>query len=216
MGDIVLHGYFRSSTSFRARIALNVKGVNYRQITHRLKLNEQRSTEYLALNPQGLVPSLVWSDGTVITQSMAIIEFLDETVPEPPLLPADAAGRARVRSLAQIVGCDIHPLNNLRVLKSLHERFAADETAVKDWFQHWANTGFAALEQRLVDSTDTGRFCHGDTLTLADIALVTQVINNRRFDVPLAPYPTIARIADECLALPAVERAMPQHQPDAE
>lgn len=216
MGDIVLHGYFRSSTSFRARIALNLKGVNYRQVTHRLKLNEQQTADYLALNPQGLVPSLVWTDGTVITQSMAIIEFLDETISEPPLLPADPAGRARVRSLAQIVSCDIHPLNNLRVLQSLQERFGADEAAVKDWFQHWASSGLAALEKRLANSDDTGQFCHGDALTLADIALVTQVINNRRFDVPLAPYPTVARIADECLAMPAVQRALPQNQPDAE
>lgn len=216
MNDIVLHGFFRSSTSFRARMALNLKRVNYRQITHRLRSNEHKSPEYLALNPQGLVPSLIWSDGTVLTQSMAIMEFLDEVIPEPPLMPSDPAGRARVRALTQVVGCDIHPLNNLRVLKAISERFGADEAATAAWFTHWVTEAFGPLEAALRDHPDTGRLCHGDQVTLADIALVSQVINNKRFQVPLDDYPTIARIFAACMEIPEIEQALPQHQPDAE
>ena len=216
MGNIVLHGYFRSSTSFRARMALNLKGVHYDQVTLHLRKGEQKSADYLAVNPQGLVPSLVWSDGTVITQSMAIMEFLDEMIPEPPLMPADPAGRARVRSILQMIGCDIHPVNNLRVLKAIQDRFGADENAVRDWFAHWVQETFRPLEQMLADSPQTGRFVQGDQVTLADLALVSQVVNNRRFEVPMAPYPTLQAIYERTIELPAVQQALPANQPDAE
>lgn len=216
MGNVVLHGYFRSSTSFRARMALNLKGVSYEQVTHHLRKGEQKSAGYLAVNPQGLVPSLVWSDGTVLTQSMAIMEFLDEVIPEPPLMPADPAGRARVRSIMQMIGCDIHPVNNLRVLKAIQERFGADQEAVRDWFAHWVQATFEPLEQMLASSPLTGRHVHGDRVTLADLALVSQVINNRRFEIPLAPYPTLQAIFERTVELPAVEQALPANQPDAE
>ncbi|TGG93355.1 maleylacetoacetate isomerase [Natronospirillum operosum] len=212
----ILHGYFRSSTSIRTRMALNLKGIEYDQVTHHLRKGEQKDEAYLKVNPQGLVPALVWTDGQVIPQSMAIMEFLDEVVPQPPLLPADAGGRARVRSLTQMICCDIHPLNNMRVLKAIGTRFGADDEATAAWFRYWVAETFRPLEQMLAHSDQTGRFCHGDEITMADLALVSQIINNRRFDVPMAAYPTLQRIADACLEVPAIERALPQHQPDAE
>jgi maleylpyruvate isomerase len=209
-----LHGYFRSSASFRVRIALNLKGLDPERAYHHLRREEHRTPEYLALNPQGLVPTLV--DGeVVVSQSLAIIEYLEETHPEPPLLPRDAAGRARVRSLAGIVACDIHPLNNLRVLKYLRGPLAQPEEAVGAWFNHWIAAGFAAFEAQL-QRGPTGRFCHGDAPGLADACLVPQVVSSRNFKLDLAPYPTVRRIAETCLALPAFERAMPANQPDAD
>ena len=215
MGQVTLHGFFRSSTSLRVRIALNLKGINYKQVTYTLREDKHKSEEYLAINPQGLVPSLEWSDGTVLTQSMAIMEFLDENAPGPALLPSDSHGRARVRSICQIIGCDIHPLNNLRVLKAIEHRFGADEQASSDWFRHWVVEAFGPLEKMLKGSSHTGRYCHGNTPSMADIALVAQVINNRRFGISLEAYPVIERIVNACLDIPAFERALPQHQPDA-
>lgn len=212
----VLHNYFRSSTSYRVRIALALKGVDYSYAAYHLRKGEQRSQAYLALNPQGLVPALEWPDGQVQTQSLAIIEYLDETFPAPPLLPADAAGRARVRSLAQIVALDIHPINNLRVLAYLKTHFGADDTAQADWFRHWVGEGFTALERRLATEPQTGAFCHGDGVTLADICLAAQIVNNRRFGVDMTPYPTIRRIAEACFALEAFQTAAPDRQPDNE
>lgn len=215
MSDVLLHGYFRSSTSFRVRIALNLKGIAYDQTFRHLRKGEQRAPDYLKLNPQGLVPTLD-IDGLHLTQSLAIIEYLDETHPTPALLPKTPAERARVRSLAQMLALEIHPINNLRVLQDLKTRFGADEEAQAAWFRHWVRDTFEPLETRLASEDGTGRFCHGDTPTLADICLVPQVVNNSRFNVDMAPYPTIARIHKACLDLPAFADAMPAKQPDAE
>ncbi len=211
-----LHTYFRSSTSYRVRIALALKGIAYESVSHHLRRGEQNRPGYLAVNPQGLVPALVWTDGRVYTQSLAILELLDELVPDPPLLPKDAPGRARVRMLAQMIGCDIHPVNNLRILNTLRERFGADDAAVADWFRHWVATTFAPLEHRLATERETGTFCHGETPTIADLCLVAQVANNARFAVDMTPYPTIRRIDAACNALPAFQSAAPARQPDAE
>ncbi|RLQ87557.1 maleylacetoacetate isomerase [Notoacmeibacter ruber] len=213
--DYVLHGYFRSSTSFRTRIALNLKDIAYDQVTYNLRAGEQRSEGYLQRNRQGLVPALQLPDGSHLNQSLAIIEWLDETHPEPPLLPQDAQQRARVRSLSHAVALDIHPLNNLRVLNRLRSQFDADDEAVKEWFQHWVGLEFSALERRLSSEAETGKFCHGDTVTMADICLVAQSVNNRRFEVDEEPYPVIRRIVETCLKLEAFERALPANQPDA-
>ena len=216
MNDVVLHNYFRSSTSYRVRIALALKGVGYSYVAHHLRHGAHREAGYLAVNPQGLVPTLIWKDGTTIAQSLAIMEFLDEEVPEPPLLPADAAGRARVRMLAQMIACDIHPVNNLRVLDRLRSRYGADDVEVADWFRHWVNETFRPLEQLLSESAHTGVFCHGDAPGMADICLVAQVTNNARFNVDMTPYPTICRIRDACLELDAFVSTAPARQPDAE
>ncbi|MEM8822598.1 MAG: maleylacetoacetate isomerase [Pseudomonadota bacterium] len=210
-----LHNFFRSSTSTRLRAALNLKGLDYDYVAYVLRDGETRMPDYLALNPQGLVPTLELEDGTALTQSLAIVEWLDETHPIPPLLPADPLGRARVRSLAYMMACEIHPLNNLRVLFHLRDQFGADEAAQKAWFTHWVETTFDALEAALARSAETGRFCHGDRPSLADICLYAQVWNNRRFDIPLDTWPTIARIHAALDALPAFRNAAPPNQPDA-
>jgi maleylpyruvate isomerase len=216
MSELVLHNYWRSSTSYRVRIALEMKGLAYRYVAHHLRHGEHLEPAYLAVNPQGLVPALVWRDGTLLTQSLAIIEFLDEAAPDPPLLPKDPPGRARVRMLAQMIACDIHPVNNLRVLTSLRTVFGAGDRDIANWFRHWVNEGFQPLEKLLSSSSETGRFCHGDSPGLADICLTAQVTNNVRFDVDMRPYPAIARIHAACMALPAFRKAAPQNQPDAE
>ena len=212
---LTLHGYFRSSASFRVRIALNLKGVAAAHVSHHLRRNEQRAPAYLALNPQGLVPSLQTDDGQVLVQSMAIIEYLDEVYPTPALLPADPAGRARARALADIIACDIHPIDNLRVLRYLRTEMGQDEAAVQRWYNHWITEGFNALEPMLA-AGPAGRFCHGDSPGIADICLVPQVVNSRNYKLDLSPYPTISRIFEACLALPAFADAMPERQPDAE
>ena len=216
MSDVVLHNYFRSSTSYRVRIALAMKGVDYTYVAHHLRHGGNRAPTYLAVNPQGLVPAMVWEDGTVIAQSLAIIEFLDEVRPAPPLLPADATGRARVRMLSQMIACDVHPVNNLRILNALRSRYGADDAEIADWFRHWVNETFAPLEKMLAASEATGTFCHGETPGLADICLVAQVANNSRFNVDMTAYPTISRIRDACMELPAFADAAPARQPDAE
>ncbi len=209
-----LHNYFRSSTSFRVRIALNLKGLSYEQVSYALLKNEHRSDAYLAINPDGLVPTLETLHGH-IGQSLAILEFLDESHPTPPLLPSGAVGRARVRSLAHSVALDIHPVNNLRVLQYLKGQFDADDDAVKAWFHHWVAAGFGAIEKRLASETATGLYCHGDDPGLADICLVAQAINNQRFDVPTEAYPTINAIVARAMALPAFDTAQPSKQADA-
>ena len=216
MPRTVLHNYFRSSTSYRVRIALNLKGIDYEYVAHHLRFGGHRKPEYLSLNPQGLVPALVWEDGTTVAQSLAILEFIDEMVPEPPLLPADPRGRARVRMLAQMIGCDIHPVNNLRVLNALRERFGADDDAIADWFRHWVRETFEPMEAILAEDGGAGLFCHGDTVTIADLCLVAQVANNGRFKVDMAPYPTINAIYERCMQIPAFVEAAPMNQPDAE
>jgi maleylpyruvate isomerase len=216
MSDIVLHNYYRSSTSYRVRIALEMKALTYQYVPHHLRLGEHLEPAYLAVNPPGLVPALILGDGTLLTQSLAIIEFLDETRPEPPLLPKDALGRARVRMLAQMIACDIHPVNNLRVLTSLRTLFGAGDEDVANWFRHWVNEGFQPLEKIVASSSETGTFCHGDAPGLADICLVAQVTSNARFGVDMTPYPTIIRIHTACMALPAFQKAAPGNQIDAE
>ncbi|RUU06390.1 maleylacetoacetate isomerase [Mesorhizobium sp. USDA-HM6] len=216
MSDLVLHNYYRSSTSYRVRIALEMKGLSYTYVPHHLRHGEHLEPAYLAVNPQGLVPALVLDDGTLLTQSLAIIEYLDEIAPEPPLLPKDALGRARVRMLAQMIACDIHPVNNLRVLTSLRALFGAGDEDVVNWFRHWVNEGFQPLEKILASSPETGTFCHGEEPGLADICLAAQVTNNARFGVDMAPYPVISRIHAACMALPAFQKAAPQNQIDAE
>jgi maleylacetoacetate isomerase len=215
--EFVLYGYFRSSAAFRARIALNLKGIKPElRFVHLLKDGgHQHTDEYRAINPQELVPTLV-HDGHAIGQSLAIIEYLDEIVPEPPLLPADPAGRARVRQLAYAVACEMHPLNNLRVLRYLKRTLHQDDEHILQWQRHWIELGFAALEVLLANSPDTGRFCHGDQPTLADICLIPQMANARRVNLDLSPYPTLVRIEETALAHPAFEAALPKNQRDAE
>ncbi|MBO6756571.1 MAG: maleylacetoacetate isomerase [Roseibium sp.] len=212
----ILHSYFRSSTSFRLRIALNLKGVATCYRAHHLKLGEQSAAAYLNLNPQGLVPALELAGGTVLSQSLAIIEYLDETIPDPPLLPADPVTRAKARAIAQMIACDLHPINNLRVLNHLRSRFGADDEAVAAWFHHWVAQTFTPLESVLRDRERPSPYCFGSRPGLADICLVAQVANNARFAVDMAPFPEIQRIHDACMALPAFQAAAPANQPDAE
>lgn len=212
--SLVLHNYFRSSTSIRVRIALALKGLDYQYTAYALLNKEHKGDSFLKLNPQGLVPTLETPDGK-ISQSMAILEYLDEIHPVPALLPTTPIEKARVRSLAQIVALDIHPVNNLRILQYIRSEFNADDAAVKRWFQQWACEGFDALETRLSGEPETGRYCHGDSISLADICLVSQAINNKRFDVAIDAYPTIDRIVSNCLELPAFVAGLPENQPDA-
>ena len=212
-----LYDYFRSSAAYRVRIALNFKGIapDDRTFVH-LRMGNQRAQDYLALNPQGLVPALELDDHRVLTQSLAIVEYLDEKYREPPLLPATAEGRARVRSIALAIACEIHPLNNLRVLNYLIGTLGATDEQKNGWYKYWIDVGFEALERRLASDDDTGTFCHGETPTLADVCLVPQLANARRFKIDLTPYPTLARIEAAANALPAFAQAAPSRQPDAE
>jgi maleylacetoacetate isomerase len=212
-----LYDYFRSSAAYRVRIAFNLKGVvpDERTSVH-LRRGSQRAQEYLALNPQGLVPAVEFDDGRVLTQSLAIIEWLDETHPEPPLLPRDPDGRARVRAIALQIACDIHPLNNLRVLNYLINTLGVAREQKDGWYKYWIDVGFEALERQLANDPATGRFCHGDAPTLADVCLVPQLANARRFGVDVSPWPTLTRIEAACNALPAFAAAEPSRQPDAE
>jgi maleylacetoacetate isomerase len=216
LAALVLYTYFRSSAAYRVRIALNLKGLDYEpRFVHLLKEGgEQRRAEYQKLNPQGLVPTLI-DEGATLTQSLAIIEYLEEAYPKPPLLPRRARDRAYVRALAQIVACDIHPLNNLRVLNYLKGGLVQGQEACRRWIQHWIHEGFSAFERHLESSAATGRYCFGDTPTLADICLVPQVYNARRFECDLSAFPTIQAIDENCMDLPAFQRAAPEHQPDA-
>jgi maleylacetoacetate isomerase len=212
-----LYTYFRSSAAYRVRIALNLKGIAYQGLAvHLLRGGgEQHGEAFRELNPAELVPVL--EDGPVaLTQSLAIIEYLDEQYPAPPLLPRTPAGRAKVRAIALSIACDIHPLNNLRVMQYLRSKLAADEAARNMWSRHWIELGFAALERRLVAGGGSGTFCYGDSPTLADCCLVPQVFNALRLKCSLENYPTIRRIYEHCTGLSAFARAAPEAQPDAE
>ncbi len=212
-----LYSYFRSSAAYRVRIALNLKGLEHRIIPVHLVRNggENNRPEYLAKNPLGLVPTL--EDGaTRITQSLAILEYLEESHPQPPLLPAGPAGRARVRAIAQTIACEIHPLNNLRVLHYLQQQLGLEKEKRLAWYRHWIDDGLRGVEQLLAGNPDTGEFCHGDRPTLADCCLVPQLYNARRFDCPLDDFPTLQRIESNCRQLDAFRRAAPEAQPDAE
>jgi maleylacetoacetate isomerase len=213
-----LYTYFRSTAAYRVRIALNLKELeaDYKFVHLVRDGGEQHSRDYRQLNPQGLVPTLI-NGGAPITQSLAIIEYLEEQYPQhSPVLPKDSAGRARVRALAQTVACDIHPLNNLRVLQYLERELGADKPARDQWYRHWIEEGFRALESMLACSPATGRYCHGETPGLADICLVPQVFNARRFECDLGPYPTIMRIERACLELEEFSNAAPENQPDSQ
>ncbi|MEX0139462.1 maleylacetoacetate isomerase [Massilia sp. LMS1-1-1.1] len=212
-----LHGYYRSSASYRVRIALNLKNLHPDTAYVHLSRNggEQFTPAFSSLNPQHLLPVLE-DGGAVLTQSLAIIEYLDETQPGHQLLPVDAPGRARVRQLSMVCACDIHPLNNLRVLNYLTGPLALSQEQKNAWYLHWTHLGLAALEAELANSRFTGTFCHCDTPTLADCCLLPQVYNARRFQCDLTPYPTILRIVAQCEALPAFQDAHPDRQPDAE
>jgi maleylacetoacetate isomerase len=209
-----LYGFFRSSASYRARIALNLKGLDYEYVSVDPRGDVNKPEYARGVNPQKLVPALE-ANGLVIAQSLAICAYLDEIKPEPPLMPPDPAGRARVRGLALFVACDIHPLNNTRVLDYLTNRLKVSDEQRLAWYHHWIDVGFASLEESLSRSSATGRFCHGDTPTLADVCLVPQVYNAYRFKVDMTPYPTLRRINEACLALPAFDKARPEKQPDA-
>jgi len=212
-----LYTYFRSSAAYRVRIALNLKGLEYEAVpVHLLRDGgEQRKEGYTSLNPSALIPALE-DNGVLLTQSLAIIEYLEETHPIVPLLPQDALGRARVRALSQTIACDTHPLTNLRVLKHLKGPLGLSEEAKNDWWKHWNILGMSALEAHLERDGDMGRFCYGDTPTMADCMLVPQVFNARRFEVDMGQFPNIARIAAHCENLPAFVAAHPANQPDTE
>lgn len=211
----ILYTYYRSSAAYRVRIALNLKGLAREDRFKHLRHGEHRAADYLALNPQGLLPAFVDGDLT-ISQSMAILEYLEEAYPDVPLLPPDIGGRARVRQLALLVACDIHPLNNLQVLNYLRDSHGADDSVRATWYRHWVVSGFTGLEALLADSTDTGEFCHGDRPTIADACLVPQVYNAERFKTDMSAFPTIARINASCLQIPAFSEAAPDAQADAE
>ncbi len=215
-GALKLYSYWRSSAAYRVRIALNLKGLPYEIVPVHL-LNdggEQHSAEYRELNPQELVPTL--RDGhRIVRQSMAIIEYLEETWPDPPLMPDTARDRVRVRTLSQIIACEIHPLNNLRVLQFLERTWNVPQAERETWIRHWMQEGFRALEATLADSPATGTFCEGDFPTMADCLLVPQVYNAVRFGLDLSEFPTVAKINEECLTLEAFQNARPENQPDA-
>jgi len=212
-----LYGYWRSSAAYRVRIALNYKQAEWESIpTHLMRGGgEHHEAGYLARNPQGLVPTL--ADGEfLLAQSLAIIEYLDETRPQPPLLPADPQSRATVRAMALAVACDVHPLNNLRVTQYLRRELGADEDAVARWIRHWIGQGFTALEAWIVRHSADGRHCYGDKVSLADVCLVPQVYNARRFALDLAPFPRLHAVAAALEALPAFAASRPELQSDAE
>nr|WP_251373855.1 maleylacetoacetate isomerase [Janthinobacterium sp. JC611] len=214
-----MYTYFRSSAAYRVRIALNLKGIAYDSIPVHLLHDggQQLLPAYRAVNPSALVPALD-DDGAILTQSLAMLEYLDETRPGVPLLPADPLERARVRALALAIACDAHPLTNLRVLKYLKNTLGLSDEAKQEWYRHWMAEGLAAVEALLAqgDPAGTGLFCHGDGPTMADCCLVPQVFNAQRFAIDLAPYPRVARIHAHCAGLPAFIAAHPSQQPDAE
>jgi maleylpyruvate isomerase len=212
-----LYTFFRSSASYRVRIALNLKGLDYEQAPIHLRRGggEQLKPSYKAINPQALVPALE-DEGQIFSQSLAIIEYLEERYPKPPLLPSDPAQRAVVRSMALLIACEVHPIQNLRVLNHLKSDHKQSDDDTTRWARHWINLGFSALEQMIISVTEQGDFCFGKTPTMADICLVPQLGNARRFGVDLSAYPKLLAIESACMSLPAFANAAPEKQPDAE
>jgi len=211
---VKLYTYFRSSAAFRVRIALNLKGLKYEPVFVHLAKGEHRQPQYAQVNPQALLPTLELDDGTRLTQSLAIIEWLEEKHPTPPLLPKEPLARARVRSLSYLVASEIHPLNNLRVLQHLKRALGQTQDEIDTWYRYWIADGLAKLEAELAGSS--GKFCHGDFPGMADCCLVPQIFNAKRYSSDLAPYPTTMRVFDNCMKLEAFDRAQPSKQPDAE
>lgn len=209
-----LYTYFRSSAAFRVRIALNLKRLDYDSIPKAFAKNEHRAVDYLALNPQGLIPALD-DDGAILSQSLAIVEYLNEKYPTPALLPSKPQDRAHVRSMALAIACDIHPLNNLRVLNYLRESLKQDDDAVNAWYRHWVSAGFEGLEQQVRQHSKRDRFCFGDAVSLADVLLVPQMFNARRFKTDLTPFPKLVAISSYLETLPEFAAARPEVQPDA-
>ena len=208
-----LYSFFRSSAAYRVRIALNLKGVDYEIATVDLPGNRHRDAEFRALNPQATIPTLD-DDGTILWQSLAIIDYLDARFPQPRLIPQEPVARAHAQALAQLIVCEIHPLNNLRVLRYLRSELKLDDAAVAKWYAHWIAEAFGPLET-LVKRFSGGRFCYADAVSVADVCLVPQIYNARRFNVDLTPYPTLVRVADSLSADAAFARAAPENQPDA-
>ncbi|HEX7006216.1 MAG TPA: maleylacetoacetate isomerase [Alphaproteobacteria bacterium] len=215
MAERILYTYYRSSASYRTRIALNLKGLAYEPKFIHLRKGEQFGADYVKLNPQQQVPTLI-DEGRVLIQSPAILEYLEEAYPTTPLLPRDIGGRARVRAIAAAIGCDIHPINNLRVLVYLKRELKLEQPTVDDWVRNWIRLGFTAIETLLAESGNTGTYCHGDHPTLADVYLAPQVYNAERFNYPVADHPTLKRVYDNAMKLDAFKRAYPENQPDAE
>jgi maleylacetoacetate isomerase len=212
---VKLYTYFRSSAAFRVRIALNLKGLAYEPVFVHLAKGQHRAADYTQVNPQALLPTLELDDGTRLVQSLAIIEWLDEKHPSSPLIPKDALARARVRALAYLVACEIHPLNNLRVLQHLKRALGQSQEQIDDWYRHWIADGLAKLEADLA-RPGTGKFCHGESPSVADCCLVPQIFNAKRYESDLSPYPKTMRVFENCMKLDAFDRAQPSKQPDAE
>jgi maleylacetoacetate isomerase/maleylpyruvate isomerase len=209
-----LYTFFRSSAAFRMRIALNCKGLAYEPQAVSLPKDEHKLPSYLGVNPQGLVPALE-DGGRIYVQSLAMMEYLEETCPQPPLLPANAGDRAYVRAVAQIIACEIHPLNNLRTLRYVKKSFGLDDDGVNVWYRHWIAEGLGGLEVFLASSKLSGKYCYRDQVTIADCCLVPQVFNAQRYQCDLLPYPTVMGIFGECMKLDAFIEAQPSRQPDA-
>ena len=210
-----LYTYFRSSAAFRVRIALNLKGLSYEPVFVHLAKGEHRQPDYAKVNPQALLPTLELDDGTRLAQSLAIMEWLEEKHPSPSLMPKEPLARVRVRSLSYLIACEIHPLNNLRVLQHLKRALGQTQKQIDAWYRHWIVDGLAKFEADLAHG-QTGKFCHGDSPTMADCCLVPQIFNAKRYNSDLAPYPKSMRVFENCMKLKAFERAQPSQQPDAE
>jgi maleylacetoacetate isomerase len=208
-----LYSYWRSSAAYRARIALNLKGLDWEYVSVDLAKGDQNRQAYASVNPQMIVPMLD-DDGTFVRQSLAVLEYLEETHPKPPLLPASPGERARVRAIAQYVACEMHPLNTMTIHGYMRNEMGLDEEAITKWYMRWTTRGLTALEESLAGDPATGTYCHGDTPTMADACIVPHLYNTKRFGVDLSPYPTLVRIDKACLKLPAFAAAVPDRQPD--